>query len=177
MSILEIFTQSDVEKALRSIEESAVRAQNALAALPSQPMQRLAAMKFNPIGYHPLEDRPLNVIEQVNQTFTYLVAVKAAEFLLKWHPETQGLRLAPGAHAPRGTLDIESLEPDLIGAETFAAVHPDNNRKLKKDLEKLASRTETHRYIFFISPEFPETKRLPEKETDGVTVYSLALEV
>ena len=83
----------------------------------------------------------------------------------------------PGAHSPKGTLDVESLKPGLVGAETFAAVKPENNRKLSKDLLKLANRPELHRYVFFMSPDFPSTKRLHEKEKDGVKVYSISFEL
>jgi hypothetical protein len=32
-------------------------------------------MKFEQVGFHPLEDRPLNIIEQINQTWTFAVAI------------------------------------------------------------------------------------------------------
>jgi len=76
---------------------------------------------------------------------------------------------------PQGTLDVASLKPGLVGAETFAAVRPENNRKLANDLNKLANRPELHRYVFFMSPAFPILERLPDKERDGVKVYSIAL--
>jgi len=100
MSIITLCSLSDIQEALQRIEASAVRAQKALSALPSSPLHALESLKFSPIGSHPLEDRPLNIIEQVNQTFTYLVAVKAAELLMQWHPDAQGFTIAPGAHAP-----------------------------------------------------------------------------
>lgn len=175
MSIITLHSLADIHDALQRIEQSAVRAQTALAALPRDPLEAMEALKFEPIGSHPLEERPLNIIEQVNQTFTYLAAVKAAGLLMQWHPEAEGFRLAPGAHAPRGTLDVESLTPGVVGAETFAAVRPENNRKLANDLAKLAGRSERHRYVFFVSPGFPRTERLPEKERDGVKVYSIAM--
>ena len=63
--------------------------------------------------------RPLNVVEEIDQTFPYLVALRAARLLFEWHPDAHGLQLAPGS------LDIESLTPGLVGAETFAAVRPE----------------------------------------------------
>ena len=50
---------------------------------------------------------------------------------------------------------------------------PRNNRKLAKDLIKLAKRPELHRYVFFASPLFPGTARLPQLERDGVQVWSV----
>ena len=65
-------------------------------------------------------------------------------------------------------LDIMSEVPGLVGAETFAAVDPRNNNKLSLDLAKLAARSETHRYVFFLSPSFPGTARRPSLERGGV---------
>jgi hypothetical protein len=45
-----------------------------------------------------------------------------------------------------------SVEPDLVGAETFAAVRPENNDKLNRDLAKLAKTTCRYRYAFFYCP-------------------------
>ncbi len=83
MSVITLCSPSDIQEAPQRIEDSALRAQKTLSALPSSPLHALQQMKFDPIGSHPLEDRPLNIIEQVNQTFTYLVAVKAAELLMQ----------------------------------------------------------------------------------------------
>jgi hypothetical protein len=83
-------------------------------------------MKFLPVGFHPIEDRSLNIVEQINQTWTCGVAVTAARQLLQLHPHAEGFHLAPGAHAAQD-LDIMSEPPGLVGAETFAAVNPRNN--------------------------------------------------
>ena len=91
---------------------------------------------------------------------------------IELHPEAGGFKLAPGAHASL-ELDIMSVEPGLVGAETFAAVHPANNRKLKGDLAKLSLRQERHRYVFFMSPLFPRTERHPRFELPGIEVWSL----
>lgn len=132
----------------------------------------LRHMKFNPIGFHPIENRPLNLIEQINQTWTYAVAIAAARHLLSLHPDTGGLRLAPGAHASQA-LDIMSEVPGYIGAETFAAVNPRNNKKLQKDMAKLAMQTERHRYLYFMSPMFPGNERRSQFERDGIEVWSV----
>ena len=98
-------------------------------------MDLLRAMKFDTIGFHPIADRALNVVEQINQTFTYAVALVAARELLARHSEAGGFILAPGAHMSR-PLDIMSQAEGLVGAETFAAVTPSNNGKLAADLAK-----------------------------------------
>src|SRR5271156_7229809 len=105
---------------------SAARAQSWIAAQSGDPLDLLRRMKFEPVGFHPIEDRPLNVVEQINQTWTYAVALSATRVLLELHPEAGGFKVAPGAHMAL-PLDIMSEEPGLVGAETFAAVHPRNN--------------------------------------------------
>lgn len=173
--IFNVGSVAEIDAALAKIEDNAAHACAALRELPADPVEALARLKFDPVGCHPLERRPLNVVEQVNQTFSYLVALKAARLLLEWHPEAEGFRLAPGAHAPVGWLDIESLAPGLVGAETFAAVKPENNRKLAGDLAKMATRPEQFRYVFFMSPLFPRTERQEKRERDGVQVWSISM--
>lgn len=154
------------------VRASASRLQAWIASFGGDGIGLLRALKFEEVGFHPLEDRALNAIEQVNQIWTYLATLAAVRQLLQLHAEAGGFRLAPGAHAAQ-PLDVMSVSEGLVGAETFAAVHPCNNRKLAKDLAKLAGRTEAHRYIFFASPRFPGTARLPRFERGGVQVWSV----
>ena len=114
-----------------------------------------------PSSTQPSKRPHLNLVEQVNQTFTYLTALAAAKLLLEWHPEAGGLRLAPGAHAPKDSLDIEGLNDRIVGAETFASVDPKNNGKISGDVEKMSGRPEKHRYVLFHSPKFKYTERVP----------------
>ena len=173
--IFNVCSTAEIDTAIAKIEDNAAYACAALRELPTNPVEALARIKFDPVGCHPVERRALNLVEQVNQTFSYLVALKAARLLLEWHSEAGGFRLAPGAHAPVGSLDVESLTPGLVGAETFAAVKPDNNGKLAGDLVKMAARPERFRYIFFMSPLFPRTERQARRERDGVHVWSVSM--
>lgn len=136
------------------------------------PFSLMEALKFERIGRHPMLGHPLNVVEQVNQTWSWIAALRAAEVLLEWHPETEGLELAPDATMSID-LDIMSFQPGLVGAEVFAAVDPRNNRKIAKDVAKMAQRPEQHRYVFFMSPMFPNFERQEQFEKDGVQVWSL----
>ena len=72
-------------------------------------------------------------------------------------------------------LDIMSVEPKLIGAETFAAVDPRNNSKLAKDLAKLAQHDQPHRYVFFSSPLYPGLQRWQKLEKPGIEVWSVEI--
>ncbi len=167
--ILSITSSADIQQHLNAIEAATARAVEAMASAAT-PRDALRRMKFEQIGRHPIEDRPLNLIEQINQTFTYLVALKAAEWLLVRHPEAKGFQLAPGASMAL-PFDLMSNEPDLIAAETFAATHPDSNKKLAKDLKKLSTSNARYRYAFFFAPSF-EAGRLEKLErVTGVEVH------
>ena len=87
------------------------------------------------------------------------------------HPEAGGFRVAPGAHMSL-PLDIMSMKPGLVGAETFAATHPRSNGKINKDLRKLALAGEVHRYVFMMCPGLV-AGRHPTFERDGVQVWAV----
>lgn len=162
----------DVDQQLARVSQAAKCLQDWIASHQGDGLDLLRSLKFNAVGFHPTEGHELNVIEQVNQTWTFVVALEATRKLLEHHPEAGGFTLAPGAHAAQA-LDIMSMEPGFIGAETFAAVDPRNNRKLQRDMKKLAARTELHRYIFFMSPLYPETRHQEALGRDGIQVWSV----
>jgi len=167
--VLQISNPDELDTHLRKIDDMTTRVMRSIVSINS-PIEAMRQMKFEAIGFHPIEGRPLNLIEQVNQTFTFLVALKATAWLFKRHPGTKGYRLAPGAKASL-PLDIMSIETDLIGAETFASVHPDNNKKLRSDLQKLQQSNCQFRYAFFYSPGFaPGRIERLERQT-GVEVH------
>jgi hypothetical protein len=126
-------------------------------------------MKFGPSGFHPAEDRSLNLIEQVNQTFTYLASVEATRWLLRQHPEAVPFRLNLGTASGS---DIESTDGQ-IAAETFAAVDPQNNRKLDKDILKVGLTSAPRKYVFYICPHKPPSGPIPSKTNPKVNVVSL----
>jgi hypothetical protein len=165
-------TIEDIERYLGAIRKAASDTQAWIAAQTGDPLDLLRRMKFETVGFHPVDGCALNVVEQINQTWTYTVALAATRQLLELHPGAGGFRLAPGAAASQA-LDIMSVVEGFVGAEAFAAVDPRNNRKLTKDLDKLAHRLEQHRYVFFMSPLFPGGRRLPQLERDGVQVWSV----
>lgn len=169
---LRVTNEQDINQHVQAIEAAAAKTQAWLAGHSGTPMHLLRAMKFEAVGFHPIADHALNVIEQINQTFTFAVALAATRELLKRHPNAGGFVLAPGAHMSQ-PLDIMSVAEGLVGAETFAAVDPRNNNKLSKDLKKLSIRPEAHRYIFFASPLHPGTMRLEKFEQGGVQVWSV----
>lgn len=129
-------------------------------------------MKFEQVGFHPLEDRPLNIIEPINQTWTFVVAIAAVRQLLELHPDAGGMLLAPGARASLD-LDIMSEVKGYVGAENFPAVSLRNNGKLVSDLSKLAQCHERYRCVLFMPPLFLGNERRQKFERDGVEVWSI----
>jgi hypothetical protein len=172
---IRIASESDVDQWLGKILEAATSTVRAILDFSADDaLAALYRLKFDQIGFHPVDHRPLNVVEQINQTWTFVTALEAARLLLKWHPEAGPLLLAPGAHASQ-PLDIMSEAPGLIGAETFAALAPENNKKIARDLVKMANRPEKYRYIFFMSPRFREHSRIEKYCRDGVVVCSIGV--
>lgn len=165
-------TPADAEALMELVRQSARRVHDCVAAQVGDPLDMLERMKFEPVGFHPIEGYELNIVEQINQTWTYAVAIAAARQLLQFHPDAKGFYLAPGAHAAR-PLDIMSVVENMVGAETCAVAHPRNNGKIEKDVAKLEARTEAHRYAFFMCPKYPRNERHSEFERSGVQVWSI----
>jgi hypothetical protein len=134
----------------------------------------LRALKFESFGRHPLESRDLNLIEQINQTWTYLVSFRALTFLFERHPEAGGFKLSLGTSS--GT-DIMSLVPNAVAAGTFAATSPRSNRKLTKDLQKLLRDCPEVRvrYVFFAAPGFKHERQRLLETVSGIEVWAIDL--
>ena len=171
MKIL-IESLADVEQHMLTVSESSEKTKSWLNRHTGNGIELIRALKFKPVGCHPIGGYNLNAIEQINQTFTYLVALAAAKQLLKWHPDVGGFWLAPGAHMAL-PLDIMSVSPGIVGAETFAAVSPSNNGKLARDLKALSTRNEKHRYVFLSTPKYPHLEHLSRYDIDGIQVWAV----
>jgi hypothetical protein len=171
---MEIYNLADADRFMQLVRGSAARAYDWVAKHSGDPFDMLRSMKFETVGFHPVQGHPLNFIEQVNQTWTFAVAIMATRQLLEMHPEAKGFRLAPGAHAAQ-PLDIMSLEPGIVGAETFAAVHWRNNGKLAKDIKKLTGRSEKHRYVFFAAPGISQGRQKGLETHPDVQVHAVKI--
>jgi len=133
-------------------------------------MALLKAMRFETVGHDPLTGAPLNVVEQLNQTFTILVTLRAVERLIELHPDAGGFRLALGTSSGR---DIESVVPDLVAAEVFSATHPASNQKLKKDLARLSGDPARHRYVFFAAPGYVAGRQERLETASAIQVHAV----
>lgn len=160
-----------------ALEQAVVRsAERALTQIlklhdPSDALSTLWEMKFRPVGCDPLDsESPLNVIEQLNQTFTYIASARAVKVLLELHPKFAPFTLNLGTV---GGSDIESNRLGILACEVFAAVNTSNNQKLKKDLAKVGKTDAKHKYVFFMCPGF-QTCRQPNLErSPSIQVWSV----
>ena len=163
----------EIENYIEDLRSSAEKAQLQLAEISgyTEPLELLFRIKFEKIGFDPLnQQRSLNLIEQINQTFTYLASFKAAALLFSWYPHIESLNLNLGTKAG---IDIESDDDGGIAAEVFAAVTPRNNKKLIKDIEKVSKEKAAHKYVFFMSPDHDEGPYRGNESVDGIKVWSL----
>ena len=147
---MEIYTLEELQVHRANVIAQVGRARAELNNLVPDPLEAFYALKFERIGFHPLNGNELNLIEQLNQTFHELASFAAASYLIEHFPQCEGLRLAqPFAQG----INIRSIVPDLIAAEVFTAVNPGNNRKLIRDAERVDETQAEHRFVFFYSPE------------------------
>ena len=147
---MEVYNLEQLQEHRANVIMQAGRARTELNNLMADPMEALRAMKFERIGFNPLDGTPLNLIEQLNQTFHDLASFAAASYLLEHFPQCEGLRLAPQFAAGS---DIRSIVPCLVAAEVFAAVSPTNNHKLREDARRVDGAPVEHRFVFFYSPD------------------------
>lgn len=167
-------SNSDLIDLETRVARSAAKALAALAGHSgTSALQALWRLKVdNTVGCDPLEsERPLNLIEQLNQTFTYIASARAARLLMEWHVGALPLRMNLGA---RGGSDIESAEGGLIAAEVFAAVSTSNNRKLICDVRKVGATSAQHKYVFFMCPGVPAGMI---KQRADVRIWSLGADL
>src|SRR5262245_37611822 len=92
---------SDIRRSvIRSVDEAeALRMQVLTAAkrttawlrdFTGSPLELFSALRFQPVGHDPLTGQALNLIEQLNQTFTILASLLAVERLIEMHPDANG---------------------------------------------------------------------------------------
>lgn len=178
MPTLEFSTPADVTPRIAQVRQAAVDSVKAMRLLlDNEPdaLQALRILKFEEFGHRPLEPRRLNLMEQLNQSFTYLVSLEAARWLLAKHPMAGPIRLNLGT---ANGLDLESVAPGQIAAESFAATRPQSNRKLTKDLDRLhrLGPSVAHRYVFLSCPNIGEGRQMNLERGDGVEVWSFPVE-
>ena len=172
--MLKSFTVSNIEeleqleqKLYESMDKALLQISFEINSNSSQTL--FSKMKFGGIGFDPLNsDRKLNVIEQINQSFTYLASFYALEVLFIEYPELAPFRLNLGT-APGSDIESECGE---LAAEVFAAVAPTSNQKLKKDINKVLQSDAKLKFVFFMCPNFKLGRQF-QLEKDNVIVWAL----
>lgn len=173
MKKVTVKSQIEIDQYMEAILKSCEQTQLRLRDLAQQAdsWELLHKMKFEKLGSDPLDSaRRLNLIEQLNQTFTYAASFKAAEYLLKFGQPFTSLTLNLGTESG---WDIESSENGGLASEVFAAVDPQNNRKLEKDIAKVATAPVALRYVFFMCPDVTAGPYRAASVPIGVSVVSL----
>ena len=165
-------TKHWIDKLETSAEVSMLSIAN--LAADNDAMSFLYECKFHENGFDPLDStKPLNFVEQLNQTFTYLASFKGAEFIFSKHIDVKSLTLNLGTS--KG-FDIEGSEGDTVTAEVFASVNPDNNSKLLRDIFRVATAKTKFKYVFFMATYHPFYEKTFEHKGVVVNVVSLGIE-
>ena len=168
-----VVNRKNLNSFIEQLEVSAAKTQSSIKKIASRKdaMFFLFECKFNKSGFDPLDSSiKLNLIEQLNQTFTYLASFKGAEYIFLHHKKVKSLTLNLGTAS--GT-DIETDEDGGVVAEVFASVNPSNNRKLRNDISRISLVHAKHRYVFFISPKAPAGIHKSIWDKSNVKVISL----
>jgi hypothetical protein len=133
-------------------------------------LELMRSLRFEQSGYDPLFEEPTNFIEQMNQTFTYLVCLEAVEYLLQQYPG-KSFFVNFGTEAGH---DVESVDGEVI-CECFSATAPDSNDKLAKDTDKIDNNEEAeYRYvIYFASNPKPKHVSNIRKKHPNINIISL----
>ena len=173
MSSEEVHSLNDIRNLQEKVRKQAQCTREELNKLNPDGMEAFYRIKFENYGYHPLENRRFDFIEQLNQTFTIIASLAAAEKLMKWFPNCGGLRLNLGESPGR---DIESICPDVVEAEIFTVKNLRNNRKLKDEIKSLTESSAAKRYVFFFSPSYKAGPQ-PDLQVDSkVEIWALGRE-
>lgn len=170
MKVREISSPAEIDDLERTIVSSAEATAGALRSMlvGATGIELLAHLKFQEAGRDPISERPLNFIEQINQTFTYLASCDALRYLFAHHPERAPFIVHLGTAAGP---DIASRDCALV-AEVFAATHPGSNGKLRKDVQRLRARgAASVRYLFYSCPA--ESGPRASNVDPDITVVSL----
>jgi len=163
-------------KIIKSINLTQLKLKEALESKGSAAL--FHTLKFDKIGCDPLSPKiQWNVVEQINQTFTYLVSLKAAEFLYKEYRAIEIIELNLGTKGGFDLIGKDAKGRDIAAAEVFAAVKAHSNDKLRQDILKVMKSNAENRYVFFTANDVPDSnpysKYQPKFDMSNVKVVSL----
>ena len=163
-------------KILKSIKTTHLRLEEALES--NAPEKLFYTMKFKKIGCDPLNLKMhWNLIEQINQTFTYLISLKAAEILYKECKSIETIEFNLGTQNGFDLVGKDANNCDVAVAEVFAAVRAHSNDKLRKDIKKVITSNAEKLYVFFTADNVPAsnpyTEYQPQFDMSRVKIVSI----
>lgn len=150
--IIKISNVDEAENLMNEIYESSSITRNEILKLATKTtgVDFLHELKFLKSGKDPLENRPLNFIEQLNQTFTYMTSLIAVKYLIEKYPQYTPYTLNLGTASG---YDITSNNQEIV-AETFAVTNAKSNDKIKKDVIRMSTVHDAIlRFVFYYSQE------------------------
>lgn len=161
-----IRSKSDLRELRQKVEQAALALQQRMKnIMNASGLKLIQDLNLGEFGYNPCRPgQSMNLVEQINQSATLLVACAAVERLMRKHPSRQGYVIS----SPTGPgYDIWAADASVV-AEVFAATSPRSNRKLKNDLEAVRKDKEPfrhhppeHRYVFFVARAQEGFRSLP----------------
>ena len=77
---MEVHSDRELQHLQEQVRRAAHLTRTRLETLNLDSMGALYTLKFEECGYHPVSGHQLNLIEQLNQTFTVMAALAAARF-------------------------------------------------------------------------------------------------
>jgi hypothetical protein len=172
-------TQLDEAKIVANVIASAKELKKTLAKLCQEKnaFDLLRTFKFEHVGFNPERgEGKYHLIEQINQSMTYLTTACALKWLKAKHPDLHW----HGSLGPTGGTDIFSYDESVL-CEVFAAVNETNNQKLKRDIKKVLKAESTSssvtRYVFCcLSTADKNSQPVIEVEENGVTIVKFNTE-
>jgi hypothetical protein len=136
----------------------------------------LCELKFNPSGFNPAVGKDAQVyhlIEQINQSMTYLTTALAVRWLEQKYPNVVWL----GSLGTQSGTDVYASDGTVL-CEVFSVVNQTNNGKLRKDIRKVLSEkgknVDAKCYVFCYLKDGAEVKLNPE--VNGVEVVYFGTE-
>ena len=150
--IIKISTVDEAKHLINEIYESSSTTRDEILKLATNTtgVDFLHELKFLKIGKDPLENRPLNFIEQLNQTFTYMTSLIAVKYLIEKYPQYTPYTLNLGTASG---YDITSKNQEIV-AETFAVTNAKSNDKIRKDVIRMSNvHNAIMRFVFYYSEE------------------------
>ena len=97
MPILTFAAADDVTPRIAQVRQAAINSVKVMREVldgEADALHALRRLKFDELGHNPLGPDRWNVIEQLNQTFTYLVSLAGARWLLAKHPDPRLVSLS-----------------------------------------------------------------------------------